>query len=179
MCDGNGTVTDRFEAAQDGKVTFSCGDFNTLPEIITVNLGGMSNLFLKDSYDCERPEVELNVSPNGLDQWQALDFSEDVDAYMPIGFGHVFNADITGLNNEGWYDLKFKLTDASGNMQEQVISPAFRIGSGNPSKIEVVESGTVTEVARYTVDGRIITTPQNGVNIVKMSDGTVKKVFVK
>lgn len=179
MRDGNGTVTDRFEAAQDGKVTFSCGDFNTLPEIITVNLGGMSSLFLKDSYDCERPEVELNVSPNGLDQWQALDFSEDVDAYMPIGFGHVFNADITGLNNEGWYDLKFKLTDASGNMQEQVISPAFRIGSGNPSKIEVVESGTVTEVARYTVDGRIITTPQNGVNIVKMSDGTVKKVFVK
>lgn len=38
---------------------------------------------------------------------------------------------------------------------------------------------TVTEKARYTVDGKAISTPQKGLNIVRMSDGTVKKVFVR
>ena len=35
------------------------------------------------------------------------------------------------------------------------------------------------EVARYTVDGKRITAPQQGVNIVKYSDGTTKKVVVE
>ena len=34
------------------------------------------------------------------------------------------------------------------------------------------------EVARYTLDGQRITTPQKGVNIVRYSDGTVKKVVL-
>ena len=36
-----------------------------------------------------------------------------------------------------------------------------------------------TEVARYTVNGQLISAPQHGINIIKMSDGTVRKVFVK
>ena len=35
------------------------------------------------------------------------------------------------------------------------------------------------EVARYTIDGKLIQQPQQGVNIVKYSDGSVKKVIVK
>ena len=35
------------------------------------------------------------------------------------------------------------------------------------------------EVARYTIDGRRISTPQRGLNIVKMSDGSTVKVLVK
>lgn len=35
------------------------------------------------------------------------------------------------------------------------------------------------EVARYTVDGRRINQPQKGLNIVKFSDGSVKKVVVE
>lgn len=37
----------------------------------------------------------------------------------------------------------------------------------------------VEETARYTVDGQRIFVPQKGVNIVKYSDGTVKKIVVK
>ena len=32
---------------------------------------------------------------------------------------------------------------------------------------------------RYTMDGRSITMPQRGVNLLKMSDGTIRKVIVK
>ena len=40
-------------------------------------------------------------------------------------------------------------------------------------------STDIREIARYTVDGKRINQPQRGVNIVKYSDGTVKKVIVK
>lgn len=43
----------------------------------------------------------------------------------------------------------------------------------------VNNSSEMTEVARYTVDGRQIMKPQSGINIVKMSDGTIMKVMVK
>lgn len=61
----------------------------------------------------------------------------------------------------------------------------FSIQTGNTIK-EMGSSGMTSastaqdapvEVARYTLDGRRITTPTRGINIVKMSDGTVKKSF--
>ena len=36
-----------------------------------------------------------------------------------------------------------------------------------------------TIVERYTIDGKRITTPQQGLNIIKMSDGTTKKIIIK
>ena len=36
-----------------------------------------------------------------------------------------------------------------------------------------------TEVARYTIDGQRISVPEKGINIVKYSDGTARKEFVK
>ena len=37
----------------------------------------------------------------------------------------------------------------------------------------------VHEVARYTIDGARISTPVQGINIVKYSDGTTRKVIVR
>lgn len=47
--------------------------------------------------------------------------------------------------------------------------------------IEGVEADdeNVVEAARYTVDGRMINTPEKGINIVKYSDGSVRKVVVR
>jgi hypothetical protein len=36
-----------------------------------------------------------------------------------------------------------------------------------------------TEVARYDIDGKKLSVPQNGINIIKMSDGEIKKINVK
>ena len=35
------------------------------------------------------------------------------------------------------------------------------------------------EVARYTLDGRMITSPQKGINIVRLSDGSTVKLNVR
>ena len=50
-----------------------------------------------------------------------------------------------------------------------------------PAGVNGVE-GTMeeaVEVARYSLDGRLLSEPERGVNLVKMSDGTVRKVIVK
>lgn len=43
----------------------------------------------------------------------------------------------------------------------------------------VENTSNVYEVARYTVDGKRIAAPQKGINIVRMSDGSTRKVVVK
>lgn len=60
-----------------------------------------------------------------------------------------------------------------------------------PSELQLIHEATSTaindatadaaavEVARYAVDGTQIAAPQKGVNIVRMSDGTTRKVVVK
>lgn len=48
-----------------------------------------------------------------------------------------------------------------------------------PDAIDEISASAAQELERYTLDGRKIAAPQTGVNLVKMSDGTVRKVFVK
>ena len=67
-----------------------------------------------------------------------------------------------------------------------VIAPDGRIENAAKSQVtpiagihDIESSQKLTEVARYTIDGRRISQPQKGVNIVKLSDGTTFKVLVK
>ena len=85
-----------------------------------------------------------------------------------------------------------KVDEETGNniVIHTPINVAFDIPSSdaielNPSVTEAIVpvmtkgDGTPQEQVRYTIDGRRITTPQRGVNLIKMSDGTVHKVIVK
>ena len=46
--------------------------------------------------------------------------------------------------------------------------------------IKAVEAdGQAAEAVRYTLDGKRISTPERGINIIRMSDGTIRKVLVK
>ena len=47
------------------------------------------------------------------------------------------------------------------------------------SSVTGIHNTNATEAVRYTLDGRQINAPQHGINIVRMSDGTVRKVMVK
>ena len=40
-------------------------------------------------------------------------------------------------------------------------------------------ASTATETMRYDLSGRRIATPQRGINLIKMSDGSVRKVVVR
>lgn len=43
----------------------------------------------------------------------------------------------------------------------------------------VTTSDAAKEVARYDINGQLLNGPTKGVNIVKYSDGTIKRVMVK
>lgn len=54
------------------------------------------------------------------------------------------------------------------------------INDFDPSAINAVSTASdVREAGRYSLDGRQMTAPQRGLNIVRMSDGSIKKVIVK
>ena len=42
-----------------------------------------------------------------------------------------------------------------------------------------VSPANAREVARYSLDGRMLVSPQKGINIIRLSDGTTRKVMVK
>lgn len=57
--------------------------------------------------------------------------------------------------------------------------PVFSLKSSTNGITGTQTSADIREIARFTIDGKRINQPQRGVNIVKYSDGTVKKVIVK
>lgn len=80
--------------------------------------------------------------------------------------------------------------DATGEYVLTPFSIAFDIEANTPTTIELCPAPTAVAAATadsapakaaacYTPDGRRISTPQPGLNIIKMTDGTVRKVIVK
>ena len=56
----------------------------------------------------------------------------------------------------------------------------FLIEENYPTGTEDVKADNIlVEKARYSLDGKMLLAPKKGINIIKMSDGTTKKVFVK
>lgn len=115
-------VTNCFENPKDGILQFAGGDF-VYNEIPGTNINW---------YDCKEQTVAVAYSPYGQDNWTELAVDEIPELYRMPGFGYFYRGSLESVNREssnGWYDLKVTLTDASGNMQEQTISPAFRIAN--------------------------------------------------
>ena len=135
------------------------------------------------NYECLPMDVTVEYSPYGEENWQELVVEEVPELFQMPGWGYFYRAslaDVTGTATQGWFDLRFKLHDDAGNWQEQVVSPAFRIDDLISTAVEEVPAATaVREVARYSVDGRQLSAPQPGLNIIMMSDGTSRKVWVK
>ncbi len=167
--DSNDDVTDRFATADDGSFEFSAGDFN----LVTTPMG----YFAFDRFAPE--EVEISYSPYGEDSWNELSAEEVPEYFWPVmgAFYRGSLAGVTGQAENGWFDLKIRLTDAAGNWQEQVVSPAFRIDDLAYSSVATVGSGNAHEVARYNLAGQRVDASHQGVTIIKMSDGTARKVI--
>lgn len=166
----NGDVTDRITTANEGFLEFSAGDFNRWITPMGASV-----------YDRYAPEsVEVSYSPYGEDNWNELPMEEVPENYWPV-MGWFYSGSLAGVTGEalnGWFDLKIRLTDAAGNWQEQVLSPAFRIDDLAYSSVATVGSSNAHEVARYNLAGQRVDTNTPGVAIVKMSDGTARKVIV-
>lgn len=93
----------------------------------------------------------------------------------------------------GHYTMSGIVAYEDDNTGEYVCTPfsiAFDIEANTPTTIELcpdptaiaaasADSAPAKAAACYAPDGRRISTPQPGLNIIKMTDGTVRKVIVK
>lgn len=93
----------------------------------------------------------------------------------------------------GHYTMSGVVAYEDDNTGEYVTTPfsiAFDIEANTPTTIELcpdltaiaaapADSAPAKAAACYAPDGRCISTPQPGLNIIKMTDGTVRKVIVK
>lgn len=102
------------------------------------------------------------------------------DAMMVKATGQTMTATLKNLDYESTYSYVAFVTTSEGETFYGDVR-SFTTGA-DLTGIENVEVSTqeqATEVARYNMNGYRITSPQRGINIVRMSDGTVRKVMVK
>ena len=65
--------------------------------------------------------------------------------------------------------------NSNGKLAETVVS----VEISEATDIDAVEGVKAEEVGRHTLDGKMLNAPQRGINIIRMSDGTIKKVIVR
>ena len=84
----------------------------------------------------------------------SLDTYNNATLYVPLGTISAYKT------TEGWKDFLF-------------------IEEGLPTGINNVGDKTIKENKRYTIDGKIINSPQKGINIIQMENGTIQKRVIK
>jgi len=184
--DGEGYITDRFETSEGALMELFAGDFN---EGISE-----SNWLYFDR--AKAKNVNVAYAPYGKDNWTDLTLEENPEYYSNL-MGWYYAAsleNVTGAAEQGWFDLKIRLEDESGNWQEQIVSPAFQIKSLVDTGIENMEHPTWNmehAEAVYDVVGRHVgnnlstrqlansSTCNKGIRIVRKANGDVRKVVAK
>lgn len=183
QCTGtDGNLSNRFNKAEDGVLEFSAADFNF---VIGENPG---TYWFEDT----PAEVKVEYSPYGESDFKELEAIEIPELYMTPNFGNFYRCSLAGIDRKsvnGWFDLKFTLTDAAGNKMEQIVSPVFNIA--NLSGIdnvrtdpEITVSGNniiCSDTARiFTVSGQqtAATGLLPGVYLV-VNNGTCAKVVIR
>lgn len=149
----DGIITDRFGSGQEGIIEFTGGDFNWNPQ--------------RNSFSIAPMTTKVEYAPYGTNNWKELNVEEVPELYKVPAFGYFYRgylSSIKGPSANEWYDLKFTLTDASGNYEEQTVSPAFQLNV--TSKIEEVNSTqTKADNVIYDLCGRRLKKPARGLYI--------------
>ena len=84
---------------------------------------------------------------------------------------------VTSLRGDVEYDYTMEVKDISDNVIESMSGTFRTSGDATTAAPEAEES--IVETARYDINGRKLNAPTKGVNIVKYSDGSFEKEFVR
>ena len=101
------------------------------------------------------------------------------DAMIVEADGILMTAELTGLDYESEYCfLAFVKTSENEIFYGELQSFKTGLDVSGIENVGVAKSDNV-EIARYDVRGRLLSAPCHGLNIIRMNDGTVKKVMLK
>lgn len=129
-----------------------------------------------------------DVTKQGFMYWKASSSTRKnakgvpANAMMVEAKGNVMIATLENLDYDTEYCYVAFATTANNETfygEEQT----FKTDAASQDVIDGIENAhntdDVTEIARYDVNGRKLSAPQKGLNIIRMSDGTSKKVMIK
>ena len=148
-------------------------DFSSTPARITLFLTE-DNINAHSQSGAGGSFVHQHVLRSVNDTWGVvLDWSGNAATY-----NYTFNLDSSWKTS----DLKVVAIISgydSSDATNCVVENAAVVIPGTETGIEGYSVDNVREAGRYSLDGRQMTAPQRGLNIVRMSDGSIKKVVVK
>ncbi len=148
------------------------------PGGVTIETGTGSAVFTWPKSD-NAVAYELKVLKDGVEVC-SLEFNAQgqVTGIVLRSFGESegFKFKVRGLEADSEYDFRLK---AIGENDTEITSytGTFRTSGIATAVPEAEES--IVETARYDINGRPLNAPTKGVNIVKYSDGSFEKEFVK
>ena len=163
-------VTPIFDSSLGANVRLAAGDFNY------AMIDEASGTY---AYE-EGNHVELSYSIYDQNEWTDLELTEYPEYFQMPAFGNYYEASLEGIaNDELWYDVKVICTDAAGNIQQQVISPAFKI-NGTLGTKDLVESDFIVYPNPFSEQLNVIL-PENikGDYTFKVIDLTGRTVYTK
>ena len=146
---------------------------NLLIKDLNFKLKGLSSGMRGNGYknDYDQPYVEIESSSGIIE-------APGSASGLITNLGDLFLKDCHIEEPYGaYYDkIQLALCDINGN----IITDKVRIGDGTSTDVEAVKtdkSAAVSEI--YSADGRRQSEMRRGLNIIRMTDGTTKKVIVK
>lgn len=170
----DGKITTRHKHLRDARISFAGGDFNYDPTT------GINQL--------EKADVKLEIAPFGTTEYTTVPISELSDYYMAPVWTNYYEADLSGYHGKsvnGWFDLRFTLTDKAGNKCVQTASPALfsengTIGVGAIENAgmnfalvgDVLYSGSDSaRVMVYDAAGRMVASATGNVSVAALPQG--------
>jgi len=127
-----------------------------------------------------------NIVQQGFKYWKVSagargELAQNIpsDAVTVEAEGNVMTVQLTGLDYESEYAF-VAFVKTSENETFYGEQQTFRTGPDTSGVEDVtVANGEVVETARFNLKGHRLNAPRRGLNIIRMSDGTVRKVMVK
>ncbi len=122
---------------------------------------------------------EVAIAAEGIESGIAGSIPAEVTEDVPVSHSVELNLkDYKKIQNRDNLNLVVVLFNTKTGVVENSAIMSVKDGASGIEEIEG-EDINVVETARYTIDGRRINAPEKGINIVKYSDGKIKKVIVK
>lgn len=148
---------------QKGILSIAGGDFK--PVDFTADFGAYTETVT--TYEYSPATLKVEIAPYSSTDFEELPMTEYKDRYV-FSYGSYWEGSLGSVQAKSenkWYDLRVTMTDAAGNKQVQLISPAVYI--------ETIASGLDTPTAMTPglsiVDGSIVTTDGSEIAVYNLT----------
>ncbi len=118
----NGEFTVNFVTPDEGEIRIVGGDFNAIKEYAE------GSDYYQLHYDIKPATLKVEYAPRGTEEFTEITARSNDNNYTYWGFNDFYRIpldEITKKSADHWYDLRITFTDAAGNYQRQLFSPAF------------------------------------------------------